>query len=311
MKPAKGGQTVYLGTLFIQSNLIKDQIQANLKHRAFNIKKFYDWLDINHETPVSVKITVLYNCMFAALTYSCEAWFAIDEISEELLKTERSLLRRILCVRDSTPNDLIYAELGIPDIVSKIKKRQFNYFQKIISLSHQEASVRLIIDMCNRLPCYQYYLNINPRINEYNISTRHERITSSTRTYDIRYSSIVGFSYCNSLYDNCLIESRRSIITRWRLSNHKLRIETGRYTRPNKTERKDRLCTICLQIEDEEHAIYHCSLYDNTRATYNEIFSRYTILRDFLNPKNVNDAYMIGSFLLELEAIHENFFQEI
>ena len=86
-------------------------------------------------------------------------------------------------------------------------------------------------------------------------------------------------------------------------------IETGRYTNPY-TERKNRLCTICLQIENEEHAIFLCRLYDGIRAKYYEIFSRYNVVNEFLNPRNVNDAYTIGSFLRELENIREAFYED-
>ena len=100
--PAKDNQAIYLGMLLIQSNSIVDHINANLKYRNYNVKKFHDWLDINLETPIAIKIKVLYNCMFAAMTYGCETWFSIDNVSEKLLKIERCLLKRILCVRDST-----------------------------------------------------------------------------------------------------------------------------------------------------------------------------------------------------------------
>ena len=102
--------------LIIQSPVVSDHIKANLKHRGSNIKKFHDWLDINEDTPIVVKLTVLYNCMFSALTYGCEAWFGIDTVSDDILATERSLLKRILGVRKSTPNDLVYTELGFPNI---------------------------------------------------------------------------------------------------------------------------------------------------------------------------------------------------
>ena len=204
---------------------------------------------------------------------------------------------------------MIYAELGIPDIVTKIKKRQFSFFRNVTSLELHEASVRAIIDMCSTLPCYQYYLNIDPKITEVNISNRRHRISLSDQMYNSRYTSMIGFSYCDCLYNSCLSESRRSIITRWRLSNHSLRIETGRYTNPY-TERNNRLCTICLQIENEEHAIFLCRLYDGIRAKYYEIFSRYNVVNEFLNPRNVNDAYTIGSFLRELENIREAFYED-
>ena len=227
--PAKDNQTIYLGMLFIQSTNINDHIDANLKHRAFNIKKFHDWMDVNGETPIIVKIRVLYGCMFPALIYGCETWFTIDNVTEKLLKIERSLLKRILGVRDSTPNDLIYIELGIPDIISKIKKRQVNYFRKTSSLNYEDSSIRYILDKCVDLPCYQYYLDINPNITQENIISRRHTIETSEQTYSTRYTTTVGFTRCEALYDDFLDESRRTVITRWRLSNHKLSIETETY----------------------------------------------------------------------------------
>ena len=96
---AKDNKTVYLGMHIVQSNTICDQINVNLKNRNFNVKKFHDWMDVNIETPFSVKIKVLYSCVFAAITYGSEAWFSIDLVAEKLLKIERSLLKRILCKR--------------------------------------------------------------------------------------------------------------------------------------------------------------------------------------------------------------------
>ena len=54
-------------------------------------------------------------------------------------------------------------------------------------------------------------------------------------------------------------------LSRFRLSNHSLLIETGRYSRP-KIERDDRKCFICKdEIEDELHFVTKCPLYSEER----------------------------------------------
>ena len=54
-------------------------------------------------------------------------------------------------------------------------------------------------------------------------------------------------------------------LSRFRLSNHSLLIETGRYSRP-KIEREDRKCFICKdEIEDELHFVTKCPLYSEER----------------------------------------------
>ena len=58
-------------------------------------------------------------------------------------------------------------------------------------------------------------------------------------------------------------ENRRAL-TKLRTSNHRLAIETGRWT---KTERENRLCKQCTQneIEDENHFLFKCQKYSDER----------------------------------------------
>ena len=70
---------------------------------------------------------------------------------------------------------------------------------------------------------------------------------------------------------------RRSV-TAFRISAHKLEIETGRYVRnlnaqghTSYIKREDRFCTLCYDMSkikvtgDEQHAILHCSYYFDAR----------------------------------------------
>ena len=59
----------------------------------------------------------------------------------------------------------------------------------------------------------------------------------------------------------------RKLISKLKLSSHKLFIETGRYIGVN---RDDRICHKCNTgiIEDEFHFIIHCPFYANVRRQY-------------------------------------------
>jgi hypothetical protein len=61
----------------------------------------------------------------------------------------------------------------------------------------------------------------------------------------------------------------RQQLTQLRISNHKLAIETGRYTRP-KTPQHQRFCLLCNNgtIETEEHMISDCQAYSNIRLEF-------------------------------------------
>jgi hypothetical protein len=60
--------------------------------------------------------------------------------------------------------------------------------------------------------------------------------------------------------------TRIRFLSKFRLSSHDLRIETGRYERP-KLEAEQWVCLICNsgEKEDEEHFLTHCTAYNNER----------------------------------------------
>ena len=125
---------------------------------------------------------------------------------------------------------------------------------------------------------------------------------------DSRYRELIGINEKNCLYDSYVIDSCRKIITRWRLSNHQLAIETGRYKRP-KIEKNQRICQTCLEVEDEEHALMNCRLYNQVREKYPDLFNRSNSVKSLLNPKSPESVCKIANALFEIEEIHEKFTQ--
>ena len=60
----------------------------------------------------------------------------------------------------------------------------------------------------------------------------------------------------------------RRVASKFRIGNHNLKIETGRFTIP-KTPEDLRICDHCIQnsVENETHILFHCDLYDDLRKT--------------------------------------------
>ena len=114
--------------------MLIDHIIKNINHRKGNLCKFYAWLEYNEDTPIKMKILVLYGCVFACIFYCAEAWYEIDAVSEEMLLMERQALKRCLGVKSSTPDDIVYTELDIATIVNNIKERQHRFFNKLAEL---------------------------------------------------------------------------------------------------------------------------------------------------------------------------------
>ena len=126
-----------------------------------------------------------------------------------------------------------------------------------------------------------YYRNLHAKNGIREIAEREQRIRDSQASMCEYYCELNLIEKCD-IYCSMLNDYYRSIITRWRLSNHRLRIEIGRYTNPY-TERENRTCTLCNQVEDEHHAIFACPRNIDLRVKYDHILKDVNIQK-FLNP---------------------------
>ena len=74
----------------------------------------------------------------------------------------------------------------------------------------------------------------------------------------------------------------RIAINKFRLGNHKLRIEIGRHTIP-KTPINLRICFFCHsnEVENETHFLFSCQLHDSLRLKFfNDITDKYSLLEE-------------------------------
>ena len=70
----------------------------------------------------------------------------------------------------------------------------------------------------------------------------------------------------------CISKSFTLFLSKIRLTAHSLAIETGRYNKPF-TPAEVRYCKYCLnQIENENHIILYCPLYNCIRGSFQSIF---------------------------------------
>ena len=75
----------------------------------------------------------------------------------------------------------------------------------------------------------------------------------------------------------------KKVINKFRLGNHKLRIETGRHTIP-KTPEHLRICQICNtpEIENETHFLFYCIAYNDIRMKFfKEMSDKYPVFDKF------------------------------
>ena len=294
---------LYLGMIFLPTNEIFEIILKNINDRKGNISKYYAWLEINESTPIEVKLLVFDICFFSSILYGIEAWGDVSCITDMLLLIERKALKRILKVKSGTSTDLVYHELRRPDIISKIKDMQYNFFQRVCAIQTEDAIVKSIMDICKHTKILKYYHNLHNHNAKDNLAQREAKIQRAESTMMRSYAE-KEFITKNVIYWSFMNDDERGIITRWRLSNHRLHVETGRYTIP-KTPRENRSCLSCGILEDEHHAIFVCPMYSHIRLRYRSLLERNTSVMIMLNP-SIDDAQPVARLLMDIEACREN-----
>ena len=95
----------------------------------------------------------------------------------------------------------------------------------------------------------------------------------------------------------------RSLITKLRVSNHDLAVETGRYS---DTARNKRVCCLCNNgIEDEIHFLFECSELTDQQKRRDDLisynFTNYRLLscfdKFFYMLQNEKATHILGTYL--------------
>ena len=94
------------------------------------------------------------------------------------------------------------------------------------------------------------------------------------------------------------IPANRKAMMKLRISSHTLRIERGRWLN---IQPKDRLCTLCNNLEDEFHVICECPRYDTCRKLYIKLYyvrkPSMAKLIQLLNTDNTIEMQILSIFI--------------
>ena len=79
----------------------------------------------------------------------------------------------------------------------------------------------------------------------------------------------------------------RTAINKFRLGNHQLRTETGRYTVP-KTPGNLRIYSVSNKVENETHVMLTCTFYNKLRSKFsNEVIVQFNSFKDLDNNSRI------------------------
>ena len=247
--------------------------------------KLASFLNKNENVPIAVKFKVVSACINSSLTYGCEAWGSTPLNKIEIL--QRKALKMVLNVSRNAANEVLYVESGFEMLKPAIYKRQLKFFRKMkndcdnnpaspITAIFNEALRRNAtfirhykkLDTTFATPddCYNQLVN----------DMKEQRRLKFEQSYIEDEDSILGtYKRINpnlstsTLYKGiCCFERDRTIITRYRMGCHKLRIQTGRYGE-EESERLGRLCSCEREVQTIDHVLFACSLTERVRQAHN------------------------------------------
>ena len=216
------------------------------------------------------------------LNYGSEVWgfhkaSAIETVLMQFCKS------KLLGVKQSTQNDFVYGEPGRLKYQVQIYISIMRFWLKIINLEEKKY-VKCIYNM--RIQDKQLFLNKpnwalhvktllsvydfrdiweaqgveNPksfleifkqRIDKF-VQEWHSRLENSTRART--FINIKSFK-CHPYLGTINFKTFQTSLSRLRMSSHRLEVETGRWTRPEKTPFENRKCKFCNNLEDECHFV--------------------------------------------------------
>ena len=241
--------------------------------------------------PVKAALKLFDSTISSILFYGSEVWGAYENLSadywdkNDIEKVHTQFLKRILGVNRSTANILVRGELGQYPLSTQINTRNAN-FLKHRQIDHDQNT------FAHQVLKYEKSVKDRTTVTTNITQLTDDSITSKTKasiknTFQQQYQkkwyelvqaspkALVYKSYKNSIrYEQYLsmVQNRfdRRIITKLRLSDHCLAIESGRHTKPQ-TPREKRFCKECPnKIEDETHFILSCPSFSSERNTFLE-----------------------------------------
>jgi hypothetical protein len=281
----------YLGIHFTRtgnfSYTIKQQYEKAIKAMYSVLSKCK-----RHNLSIECQLKMFDTIIQPILLYGCEVWGFSSSPIKIVEKLHLKFLKYILHVKNSTPNFMVYGELGRFPLLINIKVCMITFWAKLVNPESTNISCILYNLVKNShlpwLSCIRSILNecgltyIWDNQNFYNIKWLRNKVIRVLQDQYIQkwqneiHNSSKGINYrCFKdvlefeNYFNLLPDSLFINLCKFRTSNINIPIETGRW---NNTPRSERKCTLCINddLGDEFHYLFTCSdsIIKNARTKF-------------------------------------------
>lgn len=146
---------------------------------------------------------------------------------------------------------------------------------------------------------------INLSVKQYYLKLSNNKIASLTdNNKNYLYKYLKNETEENLFYLSHPNKEKRKLITKFRISDHDLLIETGRY---KNIPREQRCCTVCNILDDESHFFFNCEINSNLREPFLNTYIKNDLniissnhvekLKMILNPSTPDDIKTVTSFI--------------
>ena len=267
------------------------------------------------------------------MTYGSEVWVQqfIKQYSNfkdtqkiDLLvfeKLHNKICKQILGVNKYSSNLASRLELGRSPVSFSIIKQTFKYWEHlekepIDSIlyncleSEKELLRNKLQSWCSilnniEIGCMDHnkidkqYIKLKiSKFNEYCDENTHNYLKEASQSnegYKLRtYAKFKNNLKMEPYLTSKLSRNNKILISKFRIGNHKLRIETGRHSKP-KIPIQDRKCIKCNILEDELHFLVDCEIYSEirdkleiTKPSQTESLTHFINLISYTDDNNIN-----------------------
>ena len=289
------GKFVYLGITFTTGGSFNEThktLSGQGLKAIFELNQYlYNFTDLS---PYHV-LDLFDKLVRPILCYGAEVWGFSKIIQQERIHLQ--FFKKLLGVKRTTQNDFVYGELGRVTLQVYIFQSIVKYWFKILEFENAKYikfAYQLMLSDLHRKPnsvnwastvkellssmgFYEVWLaqgvgNKNVFLSEMKLRLKdnfvqnwQSRLADSSRA---RFFSLFS-TFDHQLYlQQVNIKKFRIALSKLRVSSHRLEIEVGRWSRPNRIPIDERKCRVCDKLEDEFHFLLECQLFTDLRIKY-------------------------------------------
>ena len=184
----------YLGAVFMQDGSPSTSGKEHMAAKRSYIMKFVSFLGKNCDFPFWVKWKVMDSALLSAILYGCEGWILNSAVVAQKYYLE--IVKALLGVRTSTPNDTCLIELGLPSVTARVKAAQQKFIRKLIRERQglTDDPFMAVWNLCSKANTKgaRYLRDIMSHADHIKLDfeSHRQNILSSTRTKSLTYVNL-------------------------------------------------------------------------------------------------------------------------